>query len=41
MRSIGDLVLAFEEIGIGGRTRLTVERDGRRRDVEVELVALD
>ncbi len=41
VRSIGDLVLAFEEIGIGGVARLTVERDGRRRDVEVELVALD
>ena len=41
VRSISDLVLAFEEIGIGERARLTVERDGRRREVEVELMAID
>ena len=34
-------IATFEEIGIGGVARLTVEREGRRRDVEIELVALD
>ncbi len=41
VRSIDDLVLAFEEIGVGGRALLTVERDGRQRDVEVDLIAIE
>ncbi len=41
VRSIDDLVLAFEEIGVGGRARLTLDRDGRRRDVEVDLIAIE
>ena len=36
--SIEDLFLAFEDIGVGGTARLTLERSGRQRTVEVQLV---
>ncbi len=36
-----DLILAFEDIGVGGRARLTLERDGRTRDVELQLVPIE
>ncbi len=39
--SIQDLVLAFEDIGVGGVARLTLERDRRQRQVDVELVAIE
>ena len=38
--SLDDLVLSFEEIGVGGKAVLTLERDRRSRDVEVRLVAV-
>ncbi|MEM8932376.1 MAG: PDZ domain-containing protein, partial [Acidobacteriota bacterium] len=38
IRSTEDMILAFEEIGVGETTRLTVVRENRQRDVEVELV---
>ena len=38
VQTIGDLFLAFEEIGIGKRAQLTLERDGERRNVAVELI---
>ncbi len=38
---LDDMVDAFEAKGVGRRARLTVERDGERRDVEVELVELE
>ena len=41
VRSIRDLILAFDEIGVGGRARVTVERDGERRTVELDLVAIE
>jgi len=41
VRTIEDLVLAFEEAGIGRRVRLTLERDRRRRTVEVELIPVE
>ena len=41
VRSTDDLRLAFEEIGVGGRAQLTVERDGRQRKVEVELMPIE
>lgn len=36
-----DLMHAFEMRGVGGEVDLTVERDGRRREVTLRLVALD
>ncbi len=39
--SLQDLVLAFEDIGVGGTARLTLERDRRRRAVEVQLIAIE
>ena len=41
VESLRDLVVAFEEIGVGGTARLTVERDRQRRTVDVELVPLE
>ncbi len=41
VRSTDDLVLAFDEIGVGGRARLTVVHDRQQRDVEVELMAFE
>ncbi len=41
VRSSDDLMHAFESRGVGARVRLTLERDGRRRDVELKLVPLD
>lgn len=40
VRSIGDLFLAFEEIGIGKKAQVTLEREGARRTVAVELIDL-
>jgi S1-C subfamily serine protease len=37
VRTIGDLFLAFEEIGIGKEAQLTLVRAGERRNVSVEL----
>jgi len=39
--SLKDLVLAFEDIGVGGVARLTLERSRSQRTVEVTLVAID
>lgn len=41
IRSIADLILAFDEIGIGGAAYITLERDRRQRTVEVQLVAIE
>lgn len=38
VRSSDQLLHEFESIGVGRQVRLTVERDGKRRDVNVELV---
>ena len=39
--SIRDLVLAFDEVGVGGQVVVTVEREGRARTVEMELTAIE
>ena len=39
--SLNDLVLAFEDIGVGGVARLTLERSRQQRTVEVTLVPID
>ena len=39
--SIQDLVIAFEDIGVGGIARLTLERDRRQRQVDVQLVPIE
>ena len=36
-----DLLYAFEELGVGATVELAVLRDGKRRTVRLELVALD
>ncbi len=41
VESLQDLVLAFEDIGVGGTARLTLERDRRQRRVDIKLVALE
>ncbi len=41
VESLQDLVLAFEDLGVGGTARLTLERDRRQRDVDVQLVAVE
>ena len=41
IRSIDDLVLAFEAAGVGAEVTLRVIRQERERDVEVTLIALD
>jgi S1-C subfamily serine protease len=41
VRTLDDLLHAFEEAGVGARVTLTVERDQRRRQVSVTLVALE
>ena len=41
IESLEDLVLAFEDIGVGGTARITLERDRRQRTVGVELVSLE
>lgn len=41
IRSIRDLAVAFDELGVGGRAEVTVERDGRSRTVEMELTAIE
>jgi len=38
VRTIGDLFLAFEEIGVGKKAQITVDRNGARRTVAVELI---
>jgi S1-C subfamily serine protease len=39
--TLGDLVLAFEDAGVGSRAQVDVERDGKRRTVNVELIDID
>ncbi len=39
--SLKDLVLAFEDIGVGGEARLTLERSRQQRTVSVRLVAVE
>lgn len=39
--TLEDLVLAFEDIGVGNMASLTLERNGERRMVEVELIAIE
>ncbi len=41
VHSNDDLIAVFEEVGIGGQVRLTVERDQRERVVALQLVALE
>lgn len=41
VRLISDLVLAFDEIGIGGTAHITLERERRQRAVEVQLMAVE
>ncbi|MCG8460328.1 MAG: trypsin-like peptidase domain-containing protein [Holophagales bacterium] len=41
VEKIEDLVLAFEETGIGGQVRITLRNDGREREVRLPLVAVD
>ncbi len=41
VESLQDLVLAFEDIGVGGTARLTLERDRRQRAVDVQLIAIE
>lgn len=41
IRSIADLVLSFDEIGIGGTADITLLRDRRQRAVKVQLVAIE
>ena len=41
VRTLDDLLHAFEDAGVGARVTLTVERDERRRQVAVPLVALE
>jgi S1-C subfamily serine protease len=40
VRSTTDLVLAFEDIGVGGEARITLQRDGSERVVDVDLEAI-
>jgi S1-C subfamily serine protease len=40
VRNTDDLLYAFEDAGVGKSVTLTVERDGRRRNVEVELIPI-
>lgn len=40
INNIDDLVLAFEEQGVGGLCRLTLVRDQRRREVDVQLISV-
>jgi S1-C subfamily serine protease len=41
VRSGDDLYHVFEAAGVGATVSLTVERDGKKRDVTVKLVPLD
>jgi S1-C subfamily serine protease len=41
VRKVDDLLDAFDQIGVNGRVELTVERDGRRRKVNVELLPVE
>ena len=38
IQTVDDLRDAFEDAGIGARVELTIENDGRRRRIQVELV---
>jgi S1-C subfamily serine protease len=40
VRKSEDLFYAFEEVGVGQRVMLTIERGGKSREVQVELVAM-
>jgi 2-alkenal reductase len=37
VKSVAELAEALARVGVGGRATLTVERDGRRREVEVAV----
>ncbi len=41
VRTLDDLLHAFEDAGVGARVTLTVERDERRREVPVTLVGIE
>jgi S1-C subfamily serine protease len=41
IRTVDDLRDAFEQAGLGAQVELTVEHDGRRRRIEVELVRVE
>ena len=41
VESLDDLLHAFETSGVGKSVRLTVDRDGGKRDVDVTLVQLE
>ncbi len=41
VESLQDLVLAFEDVGVGGTARLTLERDRQSRRIDVQLIALE
>ncbi len=40
IESLQDLVIAFEDIGVGGTARLTLERDRQSRRVDVKLIPI-
>ena len=40
-QTLEDLVLAFEDLGVGGLAKMTLERDGRERTVDVRLIAIE
>jgi S1-C subfamily serine protease len=39
--TLDELLHAFEEAGVGGKVRLTLEKGGQRRDVSVSLIAIE
>lgn len=41
VRRLEDLYLAFEEVGVGNWVRLTIEREDRRRSVDLQLVVVN
>ncbi len=41
IRNNEDLVLAFEDVGVGNKARLQVLRDGRMEDIDVELIPVN
>jgi len=40
-QTLEDLVLAFEDVGVGNTATLTLERDGKRRMVDVQLIPIE
>jgi len=41
VRTVDDLQTAFQRAGAGATVTLTVERDGKRRDVKLPLIELE